>query len=82
MDILGKFYPYVKLSLSGERLPSKKTSVKMNNLNPEWNVYFKLDDITNQKYHQACTLGNKGSLDCKQQSINKDNGDLAMHQSR
>lgn len=42
MDILGKSDPYVKLSLSGERLPSKKTSVKMSNLNPEWNEDFKL----------------------------------------
>ncbi|KAG0484529.1 hypothetical protein HPP92_008429 [Vanilla planifolia] len=42
MDFLGKSDPYVKLSLSGERLPSKKTSVKMNNLNPEWNETFKL----------------------------------------
>ncbi|KAL0912982.1 hypothetical protein M5K25_016407 [Dendrobium thyrsiflorum] len=42
MDILGKSDPYVKLSLSGERLPSKKTSVKMSNLNPEWNENFKL----------------------------------------
>ncbi|KAK6152385.1 hypothetical protein DH2020_015020 [Rehmannia glutinosa] len=28
--------------LSGERLPAKKTTVKMNNLNPEWNEDFKL----------------------------------------
>ncbi|KAK9153955.1 hypothetical protein Sjap_001435 [Stephania japonica] len=42
MDLLGTSDPYVKLSLSGERLPSKKTSVKMKNLNPEWNEEFKL----------------------------------------
>ncbi|KAG6516556.1 synaptotagmin-3-like [Zingiber officinale] len=42
MDILGKSDPYVKLSLSGEGLPSKKTSIKMRNLNPEWNEQFKL----------------------------------------
>lgn len=42
MDLLGKSDPYVKLSLSGERLPSKKTSIKMRNLNPEWNEQFKL----------------------------------------
>ncbi|GJM97643.1 hypothetical protein PR202_ga14583 [Eleusine coracana subsp. coracana] len=41
MDFLGKSDPYVKMRLSGERLPSKKTSVKMNNLNPEWNEYFR-----------------------------------------
>ncbi|KAE8647301.1 synaptotagmin-3 isoform X2 [Cucumis sativus] len=42
MDLLGTSDPYVKLSLSGERLPSKKTTVKMNNLNPIWNEKFKL----------------------------------------
>ncbi|KAF8395245.1 hypothetical protein HHK36_019187 [Tetracentron sinense] len=41
-DILGASDPYVKLSLSGERLPAKKTTVKMKNLNPEWNEEFKL----------------------------------------
>ncbi|KAM7531731.1 hypothetical protein LguiB_035141 [Lonicera macranthoides] len=41
-DFLGTSDPYVKLSLSGERLPAKKTSIKMNNLNPEWNEDFKL----------------------------------------
>lgn len=42
MDLLSTSDPYVKLSLSGERLPAKKTSIKMNNLNPEWNEDFKL----------------------------------------
>lgn len=42
MDMLSTSDPYVKLSLSGERLPAKKTSIKMNNLNPEWNEDFKL----------------------------------------
>ncbi|CAA0829734.1 Synaptotagmin-3 [Striga hermonthica] len=42
MDFLTTSDPYVKLSLTGERLPSKKTTVKMNNLNPEWNEDFKL----------------------------------------
>ncbi|CAM8959627.1 unnamed protein product [Rhodiola kirilowii] len=42
MDLLGASDPYVKLSLSGERLPAKKTSIKMKNLNPEWNEDFKL----------------------------------------
>lgn len=41
-DFLGRSDPYVKLSLSGERLPAKRTSIKMNNLNPEWNEDFKL----------------------------------------
>ncbi|XP_057824972.2 synaptotagmin-2 isoform X2 [Cryptomeria japonica] len=40
MDILGKSDPYVKLKLTGDKLQSKKTSVKMNNLNPEWNEAF------------------------------------------
>lgn len=42
MDLLGSSDPYVKLSLSGERLPAKKTSIKKKNLNPEWNENFKL----------------------------------------
>lgn len=41
-DLLGASDPYVKLSLSGERLSTKKTSVKMKTLNPEWNENFKL----------------------------------------
>ncbi|XP_020245157.1 uncharacterized protein LOC109823282 [Asparagus officinalis] len=42
MVFLGKSDPYVKLSLSEEGLPSKKTSIKMSNLNPEWNENFML----------------------------------------
>lgn len=42
MNLLSASDPYVKLSLSGERLPAKKTSIKMNNLNPGWNGDFKL----------------------------------------
>ncbi|KAM7526889.1 hypothetical protein LguiA_016791 [Lonicera macranthoides] len=42
MDLLGTSDPYVKLSLSGERLPAKKTTIKKKNLNPEWNENFKL----------------------------------------
>lgn len=41
-DIWGASDPYVQLSLSGEKLPFQKTSVIMNNLNPEWNEDFKL----------------------------------------
>ncbi|XP_042952098.1 synaptotagmin-3 isoform X3 [Carya illinoinensis] len=41
-DILGTSDPYVKLSLGGERLPAKKTTIKKKNLNPEWNEKFKL----------------------------------------
>ncbi|GAA0163247.1 membrane trafficking regulatory protein [Lithospermum erythrorhizon] len=42
MDLLGLSDPYVKLSLSGDSLPSKKTTVKKKTLNPEWNENFKL----------------------------------------
>ena len=42
MDILGTSDPYVKLSLTGDGLPAKKTSIKMKNLNPEWDEEFKL----------------------------------------
>ncbi|KAF7820142.1 synaptotagmin-3 isoform X1 [Senna tora] len=42
MDLLGTSDPYVKVSLSGDKLPAKKTTVKRRNLNPEWNEKFKL----------------------------------------
>lgn len=50
MDIFGASDPYVKLSLSGEKLPANKTSVKMKNLDPEWNESFKftIKDIQSQ----------------------------------
>ena len=41
MDFLGASDPYVKLHLSGERLPAKRTTVKRKTLNPEWNENFK-----------------------------------------
>ncbi|XP_065872369.1 synaptotagmin-3 isoform X2 [Euphorbia lathyris] len=41
-DILGTSDPYVKLSLTGEKLTTKKTTVKKKNLNPEWNENFKI----------------------------------------
>lgn len=41
-DILGTSDPYVKLCLTGEKLPAKKTTIKKKNLNPEWNENFKL----------------------------------------
>ncbi|XP_078175106.1 synaptotagmin-2-like [Carex rostrata] len=41
-DFMGKSDPYVKLKLTEGGMPSKKTSVKRSNLNPEWNEEFKL----------------------------------------
>lgn len=42
MDIVGSSDPYVKLSLTRDGLPAKKTTIKKNNLNPEWHEKFKL----------------------------------------
>ncbi|XP_057973210.1 synaptotagmin-2 isoform X1 [Malania oleifera] len=39
-DLLGASDPYVKLKLTEDKLPSKKTTVKHKNLNPEWNEEF------------------------------------------
>ncbi|KAK2982278.1 hypothetical protein RJ640_020830 [Escallonia rubra] len=39
-DLLGGADPYVKLKLTEDKLPSKKTTVKHSNLNPEWNEEF------------------------------------------
>lgn len=36
-DLLGASDPYVKLKLTEDKLPSKKSTVKHKNLNPEWN---------------------------------------------
>ncbi|KAJ1694854.1 hypothetical protein LUZ63_011552 [Rhynchospora breviuscula] len=41
-DFMGKSDPYVKLKLTEDGMPSKKTTVKRNNLNPEWHEDFKL----------------------------------------
>ncbi|KAK1305354.1 Synaptotagmin-2 [Acorus calamus] len=41
-DLLGKSDPYVKIKLTEDKLPSKKTTVKRGNLNPEWNEEFNL----------------------------------------
>ncbi|GAV65991.1 C2 domain-containing protein [Cephalotus follicularis] len=41
MDILGTSDPYVKLILTADKLPAKKTTIKKRNLNPEWNEKFK-----------------------------------------
>ncbi|KAL1553218.1 synaptotagmin-3-like [Salvia divinorum] len=53
MDLLGLSDPYVKLNLSGEKHPSKKTTVKKKTLNPEWNEEFKLSvkDPQSQMLH-------------------------------
>ncbi|KAG6412708.1 hypothetical protein SASPL_125393 [Salvia splendens] len=52
-DLLGLSDPYVKLNLSGEKHPSKKTTVKKKTLNPEWNEEFKLSvkDPQSQMLH-------------------------------
>ncbi|KAL1311987.1 synaptotagmin-2 isoform X3 [Arachis ipaensis] len=41
-DLLGGADPYVKLKLSEDKLPSKKTTVKYKKLNPEWNEEFNM----------------------------------------
>lgn len=41
-DLLGASDPYVKLKLTEDKLPSKKTTVKHHNLNPEWNEEFRM----------------------------------------
>ncbi|XP_027357090.1 synaptotagmin-2-like isoform X2 [Abrus precatorius] len=41
-DLLGASDPYVTLNLTEDNLPSRKTSVKHKNLNPEWNEEFSL----------------------------------------
>ncbi|XP_010691897.2 synaptotagmin-2 isoform X1 [Beta vulgaris subsp. vulgaris] len=41
-DLLGASDPYVKMKLTEDKLPSKKTTVKYKNLNPEWNEEFTL----------------------------------------
>ncbi|RWR81710.1 C2 calcium-dependent membrane targeting [Cinnamomum micranthum f. kanehirae] len=41
-DLMGKSDPYVKLKLTGDKLPGKKTTVKHSNLNPEWNEEFSM----------------------------------------
>ncbi|KAF4366818.1 hypothetical protein F8388_013883 [Cannabis sativa] len=41
-DLLGASDPYVKFKLTEDKLPSKKTTVKQKNLNPEWNEEFNL----------------------------------------
>ncbi|XAR64207.1 hypothetical protein NMG60_11024462 [Bertholletia excelsa] len=41
-DLLGGADPFVKLKLTEDKLPSKKTTVKYKSLNPEWNEEFTL----------------------------------------
>ncbi|KAL0347486.1 UNVERIFIED_CONTAM: Synaptotagmin-2 [Sesamum calycinum] len=41
-DLLGASDPYVKLTLSDDKVQTKKTTVKMKNLNPEWDEEFSL----------------------------------------
>uniref|UniRef100_A0A6M2EJE2 C2 domain-containing protein n=1 Tax=Populus davidiana TaxID=266767 RepID=A0A6M2EJE2_9ROSI len=39
-DLMGASDPYVKIKLTEDKLPAKKTTVKHKNLNPEWNEEF------------------------------------------
>lgn len=39
-DLFGASDPYLKLKLTEDKLPSKKTTVKHTNLNPIWNEEF------------------------------------------
>ena len=39
-DLLGGADPYVKIKLTEDKLPSKKTTVKHSTLSPEWNEEF------------------------------------------
>lgn len=57
--LLGRSDPYVKLIMSDDRLPSKKTTVKRSNLNPEWNEDFKfvVIDLENQSLDVNLQLG-------------------------
>ncbi|KAL4187395.1 hypothetical protein AMTRI_Chr09g38820 [Amborella trichopoda] len=41
-DLMGKSDPYLKLKLTDDKAPSKKTTVKHSNLNPEWNEEFNM----------------------------------------
>lgn len=41
-DLMGASDPYVKIKLTEDKLPSKKTMVKHKNLNPEWNQEFNM----------------------------------------
>ncbi|KAE9618392.1 putative C2 domain, synaptotagmin-like mitochondrial-lipid-binding domain-containing protein [Lupinus albus] len=42
MDFLGTSDPYVKLTLTEDKLAARRTTIKRRNLNPEWNEKFKL----------------------------------------
>ncbi|CAI9764335.1 unnamed protein product [Fraxinus pennsylvanica] len=41
-DLLGASDPYVKVKITESKAPSKKTTVKHKNLNPEWNEEFSI----------------------------------------
>ncbi|KMZ64122.1 putative Calcium lipid binding protein [Zostera marina] len=55
-DLLGKSDPYLKLRLTEDRLPHKKTTVKKNDLNPEWNEEFRfiVKDVESQGLEFIC----------------------------
>lgn len=41
-DFLGASDPYVKLKITEDKLPAKKTTVQYKTLNPEWNEEFSI----------------------------------------
>lgn len=53
-DLLGSSDPYVKLKLSEEKMIAKKTTVKHQNLNPEWNEEFNM--LVKDKENQVLKL--------------------------
>ncbi|KAJ6671532.1 CALCIUM-DEPENDENT LIPID-BINDING (CALB DOMAIN) FAMILY PROTEIN-RELATED [Salix viminalis] len=53
-DLLGASDPYVKIKLTEDKLPAKKTTVNHENLNPEWNEEFNL--VVKEPESQALEL--------------------------
>lgn len=53
-DLIGSSDPYVKLKLTNDKLPAKKTSVKHRHLNPEWNEEFHM--VVKDPHTQALKL--------------------------
>lgn len=60
-DLLGASDPYVKLKFNDDKMPSKKTTVKHKNLNPEWNEEFNLV-VSDPTYSKTLELSGFFSL--------------------